>query len=209
MGWLIVALAVVAATFAAAFSRSGEIWDAMFAAAVPVCLYLAGLFWRATRTSVTPRQRLAILSAVVLLALGVAGHWAVMHSSTRWQRDRAIEFRDRMERSIMMSAVYDRATPVFAAFHEQRFPENRSMTEVFQEHFPALTGRGGAVLLDSLEYGVKVYARSLWNTTIVLTAEGGHGAGLDPEFGNVDGRQGKLQCSLRLTPEGMAYENQN
>lgn len=209
MGWVITTVVVVAVTFVAAFTSSGDIWDAMFSAAVPVCLFLTGLFVRATRTSVTPRQRVAILSAVALLALGVAGHWAVMHSSTRWQHERAIEFRDRLERSIMMSAVFDRATPVFAAFHEQRFPENRSMTEVFQERYPALTERGGAVLLDSLELGVKVYARSAWNTTIILTAEAGYGTGLDPDYQNIDGRQGMLQCSLRLTPEGMAYEYQN
>jgi hypothetical protein len=128
---------------------------------------------------------------------------------SRHQHTIYLGIRDRHERNTMMSAMYDRATPVFATFHSQRFPENRSMTEVFGECYPALTDRGPAVLLDSLDSGVKVHAKSAWNTTIVLTAVGGLGRGIDPEFRNVDGRQGYLQACLRLTPEGMVYESQN
>jgi hypothetical protein len=209
MGWLIVTLAAVAVTFAAAFTISGEIWDAMFSAAVPVCLFLAGLLARATRTSMTPRQRVVVLSAAAILIFGVAGHWAVMHSMTRLQHKEILEIHDRVERGQMMSAAYDRATPVFAAFHLQRFPENKSMTEVFQQYYPVLPERGGPVMLDSLYDGTKVFARSAWNTTVVLTVVCGVGQGIDPEFRNVDGRRGMLQALLRVTPEGMVYEYQN
>lgn len=209
MGWVICAIFAVAATFVATFLSSGDIWDAMFAAAIPVCIYLTGLLLHATRQAVTPRQRALILSSVVIVCLGVAGHWAVMHSMTLRHHEFVLDIRDRHERNMMMSTMYDRATPVFATFHSQRFPENRSMTEVFGERYPALTDRGPAVLLDSLDAGVKVYAKSAWNTTVILTAVGGLGRGIDPEFRNADGRSGYLQASLRLTPEGMVYENQN
>jgi hypothetical protein len=209
MGWFIFSVFAVAATFTVTFYSSGDIWGAMFAAAIPVGLFLVGLLLRATRYNVTRRQRILILSAAVVVLLGVAGHWTVMHSMARHQYTIIMGIHERIERNTMMSAMYDRATPVFASFHSQHFPENRSMTEVFGEHYPALTDRGPAVLLDSLDSGVKVYAKSAWNTTIVLTAVGGIGRGIDPEYRNVDGRQGFLQASLRLTPEGMVYESQN
>lgn len=209
MGWLIVSVFAVAATFVATYLSSGNIWDAMFAAAVPVGLFLVGLLVWATRNSGTRRQRVLILLSVALVSLGVAGHWGVMHSVARHYYAMVMEHRDRYERHTMMSTMYDRATPVFASFHSQRFPENRSMTEVFGEYYPLLTDRGPAVLLDSLDCGVKVYAKSAWNTTIVLTAVGGLSRGIDPEYRNADGRQGILQATLRLTPEGMVYENQN
>ncbi len=209
MGWLIFAIFAVAATFVATYMSSGDIWDAMFTAAIPVCIYLAGLLLHATRQAVTPRQRALILSCVAIVCVGVAGHWAVMHSMTRWQHQEIVSARDRIERSMMMSTVYDRATPIFAAFHEQQFPENRSMAEVFQDTYPGVIEKGSVVLLDSLDGGVKVYAKCVWNTTVVLTAVGGLGRGLDPEFRNIDGRNGFLQTSLRLTPEGLVYESQN
>jgi hypothetical protein len=209
MGWLIFSVFAVAATFAVTFFSSGDIWDAMFAAAIPVALFLVGLLVRATRQGVSRRQRMVILSSVVVLSLGVAGHWVVMHSMTRDQHEALIDIRDRMQRSIMVSALYDRATPVFGAFHSQHFPENRSMTEIFADYHPALLDRGAPVLLDSLDGGVRVYAKSAWNAMVVLTSVGGVGRGMDPEFTNIDGRHGFLQSCLRLTPEGMVYEIQN
>ena len=209
MGWLIFSVFAVAATFAVTFFGSGDIWDAMFAAAIPVALFLVGLLLRATRQGVSRRQRIVILSVVVVVCAGVAGHWAVMHSMTRYQHDEIITIRDRMQRSIMVSALYDRALPVFGAFHSQRFPENRSMTEIFADLHPALAERGAPVMIDSLDGGVKVYAKSAWNAMVVLTSVGGVGQGMDPGFRNIDGRHGYFQSSLQLTPEGMVYEIQN
>jgi hypothetical protein len=132
-----------------------------------------------------------------------------MHSMTRWQHDQMVMIRDRMQRSFMVSALYDRATPVFGTFHGQHFPENKSMTEVFAESYPEIVERGAPVLLDSLDSGVKVYAKSTWGAMVVLTSVSSVGHGEDPEFRNVDGRHGYLQSCLRLTPEGMVYEVQN
>lgn len=209
MGWLLFSVFAIAATFAITFVSSGNIWDAMFMAAVPVCIYLVGLLLRATRQNVSPRRRVLIFSACVVICLGVAGHWGVMYAMAVRQHAVMLELHERLERNMMMSAMYDRATPVFASFHSQRFPENKSMTEVFAEHYPELADRGPAVLVDSLTSGVKIYAKSAWNTTVILTAVGSVGRGIDPEYRNADGRQGFLQACLRLTPEGMVYESQN
>jgi hypothetical protein len=181
----------------------------MFAGVIPVCIFLAGLLVHATRRPVTRRQRLLVLVLAGLAFSGVAGQWMVIHSRTRWQHDELLEIRDRIERSTMISAMYDRATPVFAAFHRQRFPENRSMTEVFTEFHPAIDRAAAPVMLDSLDGGVKVFAKSAWHTVVVLTSVSGVGRGIDPEFKNIDGRYGFLQTSLRLIPEGMVYEIQN
>ncbi len=209
MGWLVFSVFAVAATFVLTFITTGDIWDAMFAAAVPVGLFLLGLFLRATRKNVTPRQRVTLLFVVALICIGVAGHWMVMHSMTRWQHDQLLTVRDRIQRSLMVSSVYDRATPVFSAFHSQRFPENKSMTEVFADLYPSIMEKNATILLDSLDGGVNVYARSTWGAMVVITSVSSVGHGMDPEFRNVDGRRGYLQSCLRLTPEGMVYEVQN
>lgn len=209
MGWLIFSVFAVAATFALTFMATGDIWDAMFAAAVPVGLFLLGLFLHTTRRTVSPRQRIVLLLLFALVCSGVAGHWVVMHSMTRWQHDQIVTVRDRIQRSMLVSSVYDRATPVFGAFHTQRFPDNRSMTEVFADFHPSIMEKGATILLDSLDGGVKVYARSTWGAMVVLTSVSTVGHGTNPEFRNVDGRRGYLQSCLRLTPEGMVYEVQN
>lgn len=209
MGWLIFSVFAVTATFALTFVSSGDIWDALIAAAVPLGIFLLGLFLRATRKNVTPRQRIALLFLLAVLGSGVAGHWVVMHSMTRWQHDQLLTVRDRIQRSLMVSSVYDRATPVFSAFHGQRFPENKSMTEVFADRYPSIMEKNATILLDSLDGGVKVYAKSTWGAMVVLTSVSCVGHGIDPDFRNVDGRHGYLQSCLRLTPEGMVYEIQN
>jgi hypothetical protein len=207
--WLVVTIIVVCGAFAATFFSTGDIWNAMFAAGIPACIFIAGLLFRFTRQLPTRRQRVLVLVLAAVALTGAAGHWVVMHSMTRWQHNEICVIRDRIQRSMMVSAMFDRATPAFAEYHRQRFPENRTMTEVFAELHPAMAGTAGTVMLDSLDGGVKVFAKNAWNSVVVLTSVGGVGRGTDPEFRNIDGRSGYLQACLRLTPEGMVYEIQN
>ena len=207
--WLLGTTVVVCGAFAVTFFSTGNIWDAMFAAGIPVCIFIAGLLIHFTRQLPTRGQRVFVLVLAAVALSGAAGHWVVMNSMTRWQHEELCVIRDRMQRSMMVSAMYDNATPAFAAYHRQRFPENNTMSEVFSALHPAMEGTAGTVMLDSLDGGVKVYAKSAWNSVVILTSVGGIGRGTDPEFRNIDGRYGYLQACLRLTPEGMVYEVQN
>ena len=201
--WLLVTIIVVCGAFAGTYLTTGGIWDAMFAAGIPVCLFLTGLLVRTTRQLSTRTQRMLVLVLAAVALTGAAGNWMVMNSMTRWQHDELYVHRDRMQRSMMVSAMYDHATPAFAAYRRQRFPENRSMSEVFTELHPAAAGSAVDVMLDSLDGGVKVYGKCAWNSVVILTSVGGVGRGTDPEFRNIDGRYGYHQACLRLTPEGV------
>lgn len=209
MRWLLVTIVVVCGVFAVTFFTTGDIWNAMFAGGIPVCVFITGLLVHTIRQLPKRGQRVLVLVIAAVALTGAAGHWVVMNSMTRWQHEELCVIRDRMQRTMMVSAMYDNATPAFATYHRQRFPENRTMTEVFSELHPGVAGTAGTVLLDSLDGGVKVYAKNAWNSVVILTSVGGVGRGTDPEFRNIDGRYGYLQACLRLTPEGMVYEIQN
>jgi len=207
--WLAGSICAVGAAFAATYFATGNIWDATNAAGVLSFLFMAALLVRATRPPVTTKQRAVVLVLSVLLLTGVAGHWIVMSSMTRWQYSQLQEIRKRIEYGVMVSHMYDHAAPVFAAYHRQPTPQKRSLVQFFLSQNPALDQESHLLLVDSLTNGLKVFATVHGDSRIILTSVSGITAGGEARFRNFDGRTGFLQSRLHVTPEGMDYETQN
>lgn len=199
----------VGAGFAGTYFATGNIWDAMCAAGGLVLVFVAFLLVRATRPPVTTQQRIVVLGISLLLMTGVAGHWVVMSSMTRWQYAQLQEIRKRIEHGLMVSRMYDRATPAFAAYHRQSLAGKRSLPELFFSQNSMLDGETHLLMVDSLADGQKLFAAAHGDSEIILTSVSGITPGPEGRFRNYDGRTGFLQSCLHLTPKGMEYEVQN
>jgi hypothetical protein len=209
LSWLVVAIIAVCAGFVGTYHVSGNIWEAMNVAGGLAFFYIAGLLIRATRPPVSGRQRAVVLGLSALLLTGVAGHWIVVSSMTRWQNAQLQDIRRRVEYGVMVSHMYNQASPVFATYHRQLPIEKRSLTEVFLSEHPTLDCENHLLMLDSLNDGLKVFATTYGDSRIILTCVSGITAGAEARFRNFDGRTGYMQSRVHLTPNGIDYETQN
>jgi hypothetical protein len=199
----------VGTAFAGTYFATGNIWDAMYAAGGLALVFVAVLLVRATRPPVTIKQRIIVLGISLLLLTGVTGHWVVMNSMTRWQYTQLQEIRKRIEYGLMVSRMYDRATPVFAAYHRQSSSGKRPLPELFFSQNSMLDDETHLLLVDSLSDGLKLFASVHGDSGVILTTVSGITQGPEPRFRNYDGRAGFLQSRLYMTPKGMDYEIQN
>jgi hypothetical protein len=207
--WLLVSLVIVVATFTVTYINTGNIWDAMNAAAIPLVLFIAGLTIRATRPPVSKKWREIVVVLVVFLLSGAAVYWGVMRSMTLYQFNELQLIRKQIENGAMTSMMYERASNAFAAYYRQPELERKSLAAVFEERNLELRAGSCLLAIDTLHEGIRLYASRRGDARVVMTAVSGVAPGRDGQFKNYDGRTGFMEAQLVLTPKGLDYEIHN
>jgi hypothetical protein len=209
MTWLIVAVVVVCAAFSGTFIYTGDIWTAAFAGGIPALLYMTGLAMQAAWTPASRGRRIAVVIVAIVALTGVSAQFTVMCSRTRWQCSQLMTIRRSIDRGILMSTLFDHASPAFVTYQQQRPARKRTIAEVFKASWDGRDWRADQVFLESAPESLNGYACIGGRGDVVLTGVSNLTRGADPNFQNINGRTGFVQSRLHLTAEGMDYENEN
>jgi len=209
MIWFIVTTVVVCASFSGTYLTTGDIWSACFAGGIPALLYMTGLTVQALCRPAGRCCRIAILLVALTVLTGVSAQFVVMSSCTRWQSDRMVSIGASCDRSEIMAALFDRASPAFYAFQKQGLRKKHSLADVFKAGWQGRDWHAPAALLDSPTERTRIYASIARDGSVVLTGVAVVTKGSDPQFTNVNGTSGHLQSRLHLSAKGMDYEIEN
>lgn len=209
MTWLIVAVVTVCATFSGTYIYTGDIWTAAFAGGVPALIYMTGLAVHASCRTACPRCRAAVILVAVVFLSGISAQFMVLSSRTRWQTDQMVISGEVIDRGILMTSLFDAASPAFVSFQQQSQRQKRPVGEVFKAAWGNRDWKADVVQLESPSERIKIFALpnsdgTVWLTGVALVTKGG-----DPTFANVNGTTGFLQSRLCLSPSGMNYEIEN
>jgi hypothetical protein len=209
MIWLAVAVVVVCAAFSGAYMYTGDIWTAAFAGGIPALLYMTGLAIQAAWTPASRGRRIAVVIVAAVALTGISAQFTVMCSRTRWQCTQLVTIRKTIDRSLLMSTLFDHASPVFVSYQQQRPNRKYSIADIFRASWDGRDWDASQVFLDSPPESLKVHACIGKRGDVVLTGVSVLTRGTDPDFRNVNGTAGYVQSRLHLTAEGMSYENEN
>ncbi len=209
MIWLVAAVVTVCATFSGTYISTGDIWTAAFAGGIPALLYMTGLAVHATCTTASLRCRAAVILVAVVFLSGISAEFMVLSSHTRWQADQMVISGEVIDRGILMTSLFDAASPAFVSFQQQSQRHKRPVGEVFKAAWDNRDWTAEVVRLESPSERITIFASpnpdgSVWLTGVALVTKGG-----DPNFANVNGTSGFLQSRLCLSSRGMNYEIEN
>lgn len=209
MIWLIVTTVFVCAAFSGTYLATGDIWSAFLAGGIPALLYMLGLTVQAICRPAGRCCRVATLVVALVVLTGVSAQFVVMSSCTRWRSDRMVSLGITNDRSEIMAALFEKASPTFYAFENQGQRRKQSMADVFKAMWHERDWRSPAVLLDSPSERTRIYASIARDGSVMLTGVALVTAGTDPQFTNVNGTSGHVQSRLHLSAKGMDYEIEN
>jgi hypothetical protein len=209
MVWLIVSVVVVCGAFSGTYIYTGDIWSAMFAGGIPTLVYMAGLAIRASRPPAGRGRRIAVLAVSILVLTGISAQFAVMCSRTRWQSNELVVIRKSLDRTMLMSTLFDHASPAFVAYQQQRVHGRHTVADFFKAACDTCDWSVPLTVIETLPESLKVYASAGPTGSVELIGVSVLMKGFDPNFRNVNGSTGFIQSHLYLTPEGMAYADEN
>jgi hypothetical protein len=209
MTWLVIAVVAVCGAFSGTYIFTGDIWTAAFAGGIPAMLYMTGLAGQAACKPASIRCRIAVILVTVVVLTGISAQFMVLSSRTRWQSTQLVNTRRSLDRDMLMSSLFDHASPVFVAFQRQRPTRRHTVADIFKASWDRRQWDSPQVFLDSVPESLKVYASIGARGEVVLTGMSVMTRGADSNFRNINGTTGFVQSRLYLTGEGMSYENEN
>jgi len=208
MRWVILTCILVTVAFVGMYISTREVWSATNAAGVIIAVYLVILVAWATR-EVQPRWcRIVWRVSIAVVFAGMTIHWVTMYSMTTWQYQTLHTIRKTVFHTTVFDYLQSRGLKTLQGYYTRNSSSN-SLAEVFNRLNPRL--EPGTTLLDTLpaEDGMRIHAVSVSDSEIVLIGLSTIVEGEEPSFQNYDGRLGRVQNRLKITPRGLSYEIQN
>lgn len=208
MRWVILTCILVSVAFVGVYVSTRDIWFATNAAGVIIGVYLVILVARATGGMQAKWRCIAWRAGTAVVFAGMTVHWVTMYSMTTWQYQTLHTIRKTVFHAALFDQLQNRGIKTLQEYYSGKTRSN-SLAEVFDRLNPRLEPR--TTLLDTLpaEDGMRVHAVSVSDSEIVLVGLSTFIEGEEPNFQNYDGRLGRVQDMLKITPRGLLHEIQN
>ena len=209
MKWVLIASAIVVATFVGTFYYAGDIWAATNAAGIVSLLYVLIFLYRLTRPPMLPKQRRWVLGVATVIIAGTTFFWAGMYSTTTWQAETLHTIHKVIFHGVAIDLLKARGLKILSAYASQVEPRKLSVGEIFKKQ-TVYANLDSSIIELAGDNQYRLFAAAVTDTQVIIVCQ--QILRIDGErndFKNFDGRSGMAQDRLAVTKRGLVYEIQN